>query len=83
MLGLLTAVNFSLIMLNSKDDITIPNLYFEILSTILAALPIAWSKLLDSAKEECGDTTSSISSSTPPNSPVTPKIASQIEHIEV
>ena len=68
-LALLTAVNFALVLLNNNDDITIPNLYFEILSTILAALPIAWSHILDNAKEACGDTTSSIASDSPPDSP--------------
>ena len=84
-LGLLTAVNFSLVMLNNNDDITIPNLYFEIVSTILAALPIAWSHILDNAKEECGDTTSSIASTTPPDSPtvIAPAPTKIPEHVEV
>ena len=54
-MGLISATNFALIMLNNGNSIHIPELYFEILSTLLAAIPVVWSNLLDSYKERCED----------------------------
>ena len=51
LLGLLSAVNFTLIMFDKTvDSIHISETYFQVISVIIAIVPIFWSKLLDSCK---------------------------------
>ena len=78
-MGLISATNFALIMLDNGNSVHIPELYFEILSTLLAAIPVVWSNLLDSYKERCEDvivipsdknSVQTQQSLTPPDSPV-------------
>ena len=55
--------------LESDEDIMIPKMYYQVCSVALAALPVAWSKFLDSMKEYQNDLTPDTSiENTPPNS---------------
>ena len=51
LLGFLSATNFTLIMLDSNvEKIHINETYFEVMSVVIAIVPIFWSQLLDSCK---------------------------------
>ena len=74
LLGLLSAVNFTLIMFDKTvDSIHISETYFQIISVVIAIVPIFWSKLLDSCK--------SINVSVP-QSPTIPKSSTSKETAE-
>ena len=52
LLAVLSAVNFSLIMFDrTVDKIHISETYFEVMSVVIAIVPIFWSALLDSCKQ--------------------------------
>ena len=51
-LGLLSGVNFTMMMLNANvKKIHISEFYFETMSVVLAVIPILWSYVLDSCKD--------------------------------
>ena len=65
----LTGLNGLFAVLESDNDITIPKMYYQLASIALAALPIVWSKFLDSMKEYQNDLTPNNSmEASPPNS---------------
>ena len=68
-MGLLSGLNVALLALNNSDSITIPSLYFEIISVVGTSFPIIWSKILDSMKEYEQDLTPSPSVKSPVVSP--------------
>ena len=70
LMALLGAVNMVLIALNGSENVNIPEVYYEILSVVLAVLPVFWNNLLDRFKQYQEDLTPASSvDNTPPNSP--------------
>ena len=50
-MGLLSGINFTLIMFDKTvETIHINKTYFEVMSVVIAVIPILWSKILDSCK---------------------------------
>ena len=68
-MGILSGLNVALLALNNSDSITIPSLYFEIISVAATSFPILWSKLLDSLKEYEQELTPTPSVASPTVSP--------------
>ena len=66
----LTGVNGLFPVLESDNDITIPKMYYQLASIALAALPVVWTKFLDSMKEYQDNLTpsNSVENGSPPNS---------------
>ena len=61
---LLSGVNMVLMMLKDNSSFHVPELYFEILSVALAAMPVIWNNILDVAKKDClNETTDSLEAS--------------------
>ena len=51
LLSLLTVANSLLVVIEADEDLNVPKVYYEFCSIGLAALPVVWSKFLDSMKE--------------------------------
>ena len=70
LLSMLTVGNSLLVVVEADKDIDVPKIYYEICSIGLAALPVVWSKFLDSMKEYHKDLTPNDSvNESPPVSP--------------
>ena len=50
-MALLTGMNITLLALNNSSEITIPSVYFEVISVLATSFPLVWSKILDSCKD--------------------------------
>lgn len=67
----LTGLNGLFAVLEANDEFEIPKTYYQLASVALAALPVVWSKFLDSMKEYQNDLTpnSSLEASPPASLP--------------
>ena len=75
-LTFLGCANFVLTYLDGSTSLDVPKVYFEICASLLAIIPVVWSKFLDTMKQYQAELTpdntisvSSQSSHTPPPSP--------------
>ena len=65
----LTGLNGLFAVLEANDEFEIPKTYYQLASVALAALPVVWSKFLDSMKEYQNDLTPNSSlEASPPSS---------------
>ena len=63
-----SGINLMLLAIDKIDGVTIPELYFQIISVIIGVFPVVWSKFLDACKQIQSPWASQTSSPVPPSS---------------
>ena len=63
-----SGINLLLLAIDKIDGVTIPELYFQIISVIIGVFPVVWSKFLDACKQIQSPWASQASSPVPSSS---------------